>query len=56
MPSFPFYAIVFILAENLSLLPGLHVQRSARQQSLIRILLLRDREVLKQLQKILVQL
>ena len=55
MLSFPFYANVFTLAENMSLLPGLHVWRNAWRQSLIKILLLMDREVLKQLKKILVQ-
>ena len=50
--SLPFYAFVFISAENVSFLPGLHVRRSARQQSLMKILSLRKREVLKQLKKI----
>ena len=36
--------------------PGLHVQRSAGQQSLMKILSLRERQVLKQLKKILAQL
>ena len=49
--SLPFYTFVFTLAENMSLLPGLHVQRSARQQHLMKILSLREREVLKQLKK-----
>ena len=35
--SLPFCAFVFTLAENLSLLPGLHMQRSAQQQSLMKI-------------------
>ena len=40
--SFPFYAFVFTSAENTLLLPGLHVQWSARQQSLMKILSLRE--------------
>ena len=47
-----FYAFVFTSAENMLLLPGLHVWRSAQQQSLMKILSLRKREVLKQLKKI----
>ena len=54
--SLPFCTFVFTSAENMSLLPGLHVQRNAQQQSLMKILCLREREVLKQLKKILVQL
>jgi len=53
--SLLFYAFVFTLAENMSLLPGLHVPRSTWQQSLMKILSLREREGLKQLKKILVQ-
>ena len=49
--SLPFYAFVFTSAENMSLLPGLHVGRSARQQSLIKILSLRGREIFKAAQK-----
>ena len=48
-------AFVFTSAENILLLPGLHMQRSAWQQSLIKILL-REREVLKHLKKILTQM
>ena len=51
MLSLPFYASVSTLAENMSFLPGLHVRRSAWQQSLVKILSLREREVLKQLKK-----
>ena len=47
-----FYAFVFTSAENMLLLPGLHVWWSAQQQSLMKILSLRKREVLKQLKKI----
>ena len=36
--SLTFFAFVFTSAENMSLLPGLHVRRSARQQSLVKIL------------------
>ena len=44
-----------VTAENMSLLvlPGLHMQRNIWQQSLMEIL--REREVLKQLKKILAQ-
>ena len=49
--SLPFYTFVFTSAENMSLLPGLHMQRSARQQCPMKILLMREREVLKQLKK-----
>ena len=44
--SLPFYAVVFTSAENMSLLPALHVRRSAQQQRLVKILWLREREVL----------
>jgi len=54
--SLPFYACVFTSAENVSLLPGLHVQGSAWQQSLMKVLSLKEREVIKTAEKILVQL
>ena len=54
--SLPFYACVFTSAENVSLLPGLHVRGSARQQSLMKVLSLKEREVIKAAEKILVQL
>ena len=44
----PFYRFVFTSAENTTLLPGLHVRRKSRQQSLMKILSLGEREVLKQ--------
>ena len=53
--SLPFYTFVFTSAEFFSLLPGLYMQKSTQQQSLIKILSLREREVLKQLKKIPVQ-
>ena len=53
--SLPFYAFVFTSAENTSLLPGLHLRRNAWQQSVMEILSLRERKVLKQLKKILAQ-
>ena len=43
----PFYRFVFTSAENTTLLPGLHVRRNARQQSLMKILSLGEREVFK---------
>ena len=43
--SFPFYAFVFSLAENVSLLPGLHVQRSTRQRSLIKNIVEGERSI-----------
>ena len=49
--SLPFYVVFFTLAENMLLLPGLHVRRSAWQQSLVKILSLREKELLKQLKK-----
>ena len=49
--SFPFDAFIFTSDENVLLLPGLHVQRSTRQQSLMKILSLREREVLKRMKK-----
>ena len=51
MLSFPFYAFVFTSAENMLLLPGLYVQRSARQQSLMKVLSLKKREVIKAAEK-----
>ena len=42
--SLPFYTFVFTSAENMSLLPGLHVRRSTQKQSLMKILSLRERE------------
>ena len=45
--AFPFYALVFTSAENMSRLPGLHEHRSAWQQSLMKVLLLRETEVIK---------
>ena len=53
--SLPFYVFVFTLVEHMSFLPGLHVWRSAWQQSVMKILFLREREVLK-LKQILAQL
>ena len=59
--SLPFNTFVFTLDENMSLLTGLHVWRCTLQQSLVTILSLRERdrdrekEILKQLKKILVQ-
>ena len=55
--SLPFYAVTSFflffstLAENMLLVPGLYVRRSAWQQSLVKILSLRERELLKQLKK-----
>ena len=51
--SLPVYVSVLISAgkKNRFYLAGLHVRRSARQQSLMKILPLREREVLKQLKK-----
>ena len=49
--SLPFYTFVFTSAENMLLLPGLHMQRSAQQQCLMKILLMKEREVLKYLKK-----
>ena len=50
-----FYTFVFTSSENMSLLPSLHMQRSAWRQSLIKILLNALRKVLKQLKKTLMQ-
>ena len=47
--SLHFYVFVFTLAKNM--LPGLQVRRSAWQQILMKILSLREREVLKQLKR-----
>ena len=55
LPSLPFHIFVFTLAEIMSLLPGLCEWRSAQQQSLMEILSLKEREVLKLLKKILAQ-
>jgi len=46
---------IHFLSEDMSLVSGLHVQRSNWQQSLIKILSWREREGLKQLKKILAQ-
>ena len=51
MLAFPFCALVFTSAENMLLLPGLQVCRSAWQQSLVKVLLLRETEVIKTAEK-----